>query len=39
MVKHMNIIKMQMQMKTKINNILYQILMEEDNIELVNNNY
>jgi hypothetical protein len=35
----MNIIKMQMQMKTKINNILYQILMEEDNIELVNNNY
>lgn len=31
MVKHMNIIKIQIKMK--INNLLYQILMEEDNIE------
>jgi hypothetical protein len=37
MVKHMNIIKIQIKMK--INNLLYQILMEEDNIELINNNY
>ena len=33
----MNIIKIQIKMK--INNLLYQILMEEDNIELINNNY
>ena len=37
MVNHMNIIKIQIKMK--INNLLYQILMEEDNIELINNNY
>lgn len=37
MVKHMNIIKIQIKMK--INNLLYQILMEEDNIKLINNNY